>query len=202
MSPMSAVILRPNRCPMATISSASSTAAGTVSMNAPCPTLTSSTIASAPAAIFFDIIDEAMSGREGTVPVTSRSAYSLPSAGARSCVCPATTSPISLSCRLNRSRLSRVEKPGIDSSLSSVPPENDSPRPDILPTGTPRVATIGPTTSVVLSPTPPEECLSTMKGRVSCRLSVAPEKAIASVSAAVSACVIPRKKTAIAHAAA
>jgi hypothetical protein len=35
------------------------------------------------------------------------------------------------------------------------------PRPLIFPTGTPQAATIGPTAIVVLSPTPPVECLST-----------------------------------------
>src|SRR5438445_173382 len=43
-------------------------------MNAPLPTFTSSTTAFAPAAIFFDITLEAMSGIAGTVPVVSRRA--------------------------------------------------------------------------------------------------------------------------------
>ena len=43
-------------------------------MNAPSPTLTSSTIASAPAASFFDMIELAISGTMSTVAVTSRSA--------------------------------------------------------------------------------------------------------------------------------
>ena len=43
-------------------------------MKAPSPTLTSSTIASAPAASFFDMIDDAISGTMSTVAVTSRSA--------------------------------------------------------------------------------------------------------------------------------
>ena len=43
-------------------------------MNAPSPTLTSSTIASAPAAIFFDMMLAAISGTLSTVAVTSRSA--------------------------------------------------------------------------------------------------------------------------------
>ena len=38
-----------------------------------------------------------------------------------------------------------------------------SPRPDIFPKGTPHAATIGPTASEVLSPTPPVECLSTTR---------------------------------------
>ena len=43
-------------------------------MNAPVPTLTSSTSAAVPSAIFFDMIDAAISGIDSTVPVTSRSA--------------------------------------------------------------------------------------------------------------------------------
>ena len=43
-------------------------------MNAPSPTLTSSTIACAPAASFFDMIDAAISESWSTVAVTSRSA--------------------------------------------------------------------------------------------------------------------------------
>ena len=43
-------------------------------MKAPEPTLTSSTRAEVPSAIFFDMIDEAMRGMDSTVPVTSRSA--------------------------------------------------------------------------------------------------------------------------------
>ena len=41
-------------------------------MKAPSPTLTSSTIASAPAASFLDMMLEAISGTMSTVPVTSR----------------------------------------------------------------------------------------------------------------------------------
>ncbi len=45
-----------------------------VGQNAPSPTLTSSRIASAPAASFFDITEVAIRPGAGTVPVTSRSA--------------------------------------------------------------------------------------------------------------------------------
>ena len=51
-------------------------------MNAPEPTFTSSTSESVPSAIFLLMIELAMSGIASTVPVTSRSAYSLRSAGA------------------------------------------------------------------------------------------------------------------------
>ena len=43
-------------------------------MNAPEPTFTSSTNDSAPSAIFFDMIEDAISGIASTVPVTSRNA--------------------------------------------------------------------------------------------------------------------------------
>ncbi len=43
-------------------------------MKAPFPTFTSSTIPSAPAAIFFDMMLAAISGMLSTVPVTSLSA--------------------------------------------------------------------------------------------------------------------------------
>jgi hypothetical protein len=43
-------------------------------MNAPVPTLTSSTSAPVPSAIFLLMIEDAISGIASTVPVTSRSA--------------------------------------------------------------------------------------------------------------------------------
>ena len=43
-------------------------------MNAPEPNFTSSTRAAVPSAIFFDMIDEAISGMHSTVPVMSRRA--------------------------------------------------------------------------------------------------------------------------------
>ena len=43
-------------------------------MNAPDPTFTSSTREEVPSAIFLDMIEEAMSGTDSTVPVTSRRA--------------------------------------------------------------------------------------------------------------------------------
>ena len=75
-----------------------------------------------------------------------------------------------------------------------MPPVCPSPRPLIFPTGTPQAATIGPTAIVVLSPTPPVECLSTtLRPSAAPRSSVRPLRIIASVSAYVSAGVIPRK---------
>ena len=74
-------------------------------MNAPRPNLTSSTIASAPAAIFFDITLDAIKGIDGTVAVTSRSAYMALSAGTMRGDCAATAMPISRTWRMNRAGL-------------------------------------------------------------------------------------------------
>jgi hypothetical protein len=65
---------RPSLLPRSTICSARILASSIVFMNAPSPTFTSRTIASAPAAIFFAMIDDAMRGTMSTVAVTSRSA--------------------------------------------------------------------------------------------------------------------------------
>lgn len=69
-----ATVLTPASVPSSTMVMASSRARSTVFMNAPEPTLTSSTSAPVPSAIFFDMIEEAISGIDSTVPVTSRSA--------------------------------------------------------------------------------------------------------------------------------
>ncbi len=110
-------------------------------------------------------------------------------------------SPRSRTCATNSSIVSSTRKPGIASSLSSVPPVCPSPRPDIFPNGTPHAATMGPTAIEVLSPTPPVECLSTTRRPIAApSSSVSPERTIASVSACVSRPVRPRKYTAMHHA--
>ena len=68
---------------------------------------------------------------------------------------------MSFICLINSSILSSVLKPLIDSNLSIVPPVCPSPLPLIFATFIPSEATIGPKIRVVLSPTPPVECLST-----------------------------------------
>ena len=72
---------RDSSVPIDTIERASAVAIRRSFMNAPRPTFTSSTTACAPAAIFFDMMLEAMSGIEGTVPVASRN--DLPSASTK-----------------------------------------------------------------------------------------------------------------------
>ena len=60
--------------PTSTIERAKATDNSGVGMKAPEPTLTSRTRASVPSAIFFDMIEDAMSGIASTVEVVSRSA--------------------------------------------------------------------------------------------------------------------------------
>jgi hypothetical protein len=91
-------------------------------------------------------------------------------------------------------------KPGIDSSLSSVPPVMPSPRPETMGTQQPVQATSGARMSEVLSPMPPVECLSTTAGWPGRCVKTSPLSNIARVSAAVSRAVMPLKKTAIAKA--
>ena len=71
------------------------------------------------------------------------------------------------------------------------------PRPEIIGTVTPHAAASGASTRLVLSPTPPVECLSTLGPGSSERSSTSPVRIIASVSATVSAGVMPLKKTAM-----
>ena len=90
-----------------------------------------------------------------------------------------------------------VRKPGIDSSLSSVPPVCPSARPDIIGTTTPAAAASGATMKLVLSPTPPVECLSTLTPGMAERFTVSPEFNMHSVRRLTSRSLIPEKKTAI-----
>ena len=146
-------------------------------------------------------MEETISGMESTVAVTSRSAYNVLSAGARCPVCPTTATPISRTWRMNSSSVSPIRIPGMDSILSSVPPVCPRPRPLILATGAPQAATSGASTSVVVSPTPPVECLSTLIPGMALRSTTSPESRMARVSAVVSASVMPFSRIAISIAA-
>ena len=76
--------------------------------------------------------------------------------------------------------------PGMASSLSSVPPVWPSPWPESLTTCMPSSAASGATTSVVPSPTPPVECLSTVGPESRERSSRSPDSTIAWVRATAS----------------
>ncbi len=81
-----------------------------------------------------------------------------------------------------------------------MPPVCPSPRPDSCGTATPNDATSGASGSVILSPTPPVECLSAV-GRDRLEKSMrSPEAIIAPVQRATSGRVIPRSRIAIARA--
>ena len=201
MSLTTAAIRRPAAVPMSTIARARASAESRSCMNAPEPVLTSRTMTSAPAASFLDMMLLAISGRLGTVLVTSRRAYSLPSAGARSADWPVMTIPTSRNWRTKAAASRSTRIPGNDSSLSIVPPVKPSPRPLILPTGTPHAATSGMTTSDVLSPTPPVECLSATGLPIDDRSSCAPPAAMTWVSVTTSSGCMPRQHTAISQAA-
>ena len=82
MSVMIASVLTPAARPIATSDSASRLDSASDFMKAPLPVFTSRTSASIPSAIFLLMIEALISGTLSTVPVTSRSAYSLLSAGA------------------------------------------------------------------------------------------------------------------------
>jgi hypothetical protein len=109
------------------------------------------------------------------------------------------TKPTFLALSRNSASVISPRQPGMDSSLSMVPPVWARPRPDILATVHPLAARMGATTRVVLSPTPPEECLSTGWGRWE-RSRTFPEWAMISVSQRVSSWESPRKKTAMSQA--
>ena len=102
---------------------------------------------------------------------------------------------------MNRSSVSSTDRPGMDSSLSSVPPVCPSPRPLIFATGTPHAATSGARISVVVSPTPPVECLSIFLPGIADRSHTSPLSRMASVRSVVSCAVMPFKRIAISSAA-
>ena len=173
-----------------------------VFINAPLPTVTSSTIFSAPAAIFLLIMLDAISGILPTQEIESLSAYNFLSAGAKFAVWPITLIPTFCTFSMNLFISTTVLYPGIDSSLSIVPPVNPNPLPDIFATGIPSDAIIGINTIVILSPTPPVECLSTTVFPKTDKSNISPELAISKVKFVVSSFVIPFKYIAITRAAA
>ncbi len=86
-----------------------------------------------------------------------------------------TATLLSFTISINLVSVTSILKPGIASSLSSVPPVYPKPLPDILATGTPTLATSGAKINVVVSPTPPVECLSTFVPATEDRSITSPE---------------------------
>ncbi len=197
----SASVATPSAFPSSTMVSASSRASAGEVRNAPEPTLTSSSSADVPSAIFLLMMDDAISGIDSTVPVTSRSAYSLRSAGASPAPAAAMNPPTSRSTARIRSGGRAACQPGMASILSRVPPVWPSPRPASWGTAAPHAATRGTTTSETLSPTPPVECLSTVGRPTPDRSRRSPLATIAAVQRVSSAGSMPRHTTAIRKAA-
>ena len=79
----------------------------------------------------------------------------------------------------------------MDSILSIVPPVCPKPRPDIFATFPPQAATKGPMIRVVLSPTPPVLCLSTVIPSILDKSTMCPDCAIAIVNVPSSRAFIP-----------
>ena len=119
------------------------------------------------------------------------------SAGAKSSVCPFTHMPVRCTAWKNSAVDRSVRNPGMASSLSIVPPVKPRPRPLIFAMGMPQAAAIGPIISVVLSPTPPVLCLSTLIPLMAERSFTEPESLIASVIAVSSLSLSPVKQMAI-----
>ena len=121
------------------------------------------------------------------------------SAGASWALWPTTAQPILRTMDTNSSSGREVRMPGMLSSLSTVPPVCPRPRPLIFSTLPPQAATSGARISVVVSPTPPVECLSTGTPPTS-GSSISPDRAMAMVSCAVSSGVMPFRRMAISRA--
>ncbi len=102
---------------------------------------------------------------------------------------------------MNCSIVLLTENPGIDSSLSKVPPVWPKPLPDIFAILPPHAATRGPRMRVVVSATPPVLCLSTLIPGMEERSTVSPEATIERVRSVVSCSSIPLNQTAIRRAA-
>src|SRR3984885_11910837 len=111
------------------------------------------------------------------------------------------TAPARSSAATSASLPRRAPQPGIDSSLSSVPPVCPRPRPESCGTAAPQLATSGARISDTLSPTPPVECLSTVGLRSRVRSRRSPEAIISPVHALSSAPLRPVKQIAISSAA-
>ena len=192
----------PASLPISIISLESSSASFLFCIKAPLPQVTSNSNFLAPAAIFLLIILEAINGILFVQAIVSLKAYIFLSAGAKFKVCVIKLIPISFTFFLNSSMLIPVLYPGIDSNLSAVPPVNPNPLPDIFATGIPTEDNIGIKIKVILSPTPPVLCLSTVFEDISLKSNISPEFAIAIVKFTVSSLVIPFIHIAITNAAA
>ena len=170
----------PGSLPVRTRESASASRAPRVFMNAPAPHLTSNTRACAPSANFFDMMLAVMSGIDSTVPVTSRSAYIVRSAGTIVSLCRSWRSPPRR--RAARSAPPKVHAVAADGLELVQRPARVAQRPAAHHRDpTPQAAATGARTREILSPTPPVECLSTSGPGTPERSSTSPDAIIARV---------------------
>lgn len=110
------------------------------------------------------------------------------------------TAPVEARTSRSSALLSEARQPGMDSSLSRVPPVWPRPRPLSCGTAAPQAATSGASGRVILSPTPPVECLSAV-GRASEEKSRrSPEAIMAAVQRAISRRSMPFSRIAMASA--
>ena len=123
------------------------------------------------------------------------------SAGQMSPVWAELAKPVRRRLSRNWSALSSTFRPGIAENLSTVPPVWPRPRPLNMAQGTPQAATMGPRIRVVLSPTPPVLCLSTLTPGTEERSIRAPESRMPRVRARVSSVLMPRQQMAMSRAA-
>jgi len=124
------------------------------------------------------------------------------SAGAKFIVCPIILIPIFWTFKIKSLISTFVLYPGIDSILSTVPPVNPRPLPDIFATGIPNDAISGNNIIETLSPTPPVLCLSTIFSPNEDKSNISPEWAIAKLKFVISCSFIPFIYIAITSAAA
>src|SRR5690606_13895517 len=110
------------------------------------------------------------------------------------------TAPTSSRTRSISSLESSARQPGMDSSLSSVPPVWPRPRPESWGTAAPQAATSGASGRVILSPTPPVLCLSAVGRDREEKSMRSPLAIIAAVQRAISRRFIPLSRIAMARA--
>ena len=130
-------------------------------MKAPEPTFTSITSASSPAASFLERIEATISGSDSTVPVASRIAYRRRSAGAS---CAGLADDRAAGARRPRAGSARgrgcCRSRGSSRACRACRRCGRARGPEIIGTAPPQAATIGASSRLTLSPTPPVECLS------------------------------------------
>ena len=132
-----------------------------------------------------------MKGMEGMAPIFLRNSYKMDSTGEISSWRSAKAHPNLRTSAENSSSSISVEILGIALSLSLLEVRNSSSSPFIRGIATPAAAARGPSTRVVLSPTPAVEYFSILGRETSIISMTSPESIISSVKLAISWADIP-----------